>query len=389
MEFVVLQSCSHDVILGWDFLSRNNAVINCARAEVELSPLCDVPLVDATSLPAKLVLREDITIPPYSSAVVPVFCGAVSEGAVLFTPSELFITRKDVPLPFATLDISAGFSSIVVCNPLPTALKALCGEALGRVQPLDDMFITDVPDASHAELTDFCALSTSAPPSPDLFTPFIADDLTSEQRSQLLHLLAQFRSSFDVAQPTLGRTSTVSHHIDTGSNAPLRQRPYRVSAKERQVISEHVDDMLQRGVIRPSHSPWASPVVLVTKKDGSIRFCVDYRRLNKITRKDVYPLPRIDDALDSLQGAEFFSSLDLRSGYWQVPMSAVDRPKTAFTTPDGLYEFNAMPFGLCNAPARFERMTDNILRGLNWSTCLCYLDDIVVFARFQHASSPP
>lgn len=107
VEFVVLQSCSHDVILGWDFLSRNNAVINCARAEVELSPLCDVPLVDATSLPAKLVLREDIAIPPYSSAVVPVFCGAVSEGAVLFTPSELFITRKDVPLPFATLHISA------------------------------------------------------------------------------------------------------------------------------------------------------------------------------------------------------------------------------------------------------------------------------------------
>lgn len=120
--------------------------------------------------------------------------------------------------------------------------------------------------------------------------------------------------------------------------------------------------------------------MLVKKKDGSIRFCVDYRRLNKITRKDVYPLPRIDDALDSLQGAELFSSLDLRSGYWQVPMKEADRPKTAFVTPDGLYEFTVMPFGLCNAPATFERMMDTILRGLKWKTCLCYLDDIVVFS---------
>lgn len=197
---------------------------------------------------------------------------------------------------------------------------------------------------------------------------------------QLLSLLHKFRSSFDCQQAPLGRTSTVAHHIDTGTHAPLRQRPYRVSASERGVINEHVEDMLQRDVIRPSQSPWSSPVVLVTKKDGSLRFCVDYRRLNKITRKDVYPLPRIDDALDCLYGAEFFSSLDLRSGYWQVPVAECDRPKTAFVTPDGLYEFNVMPFGLCNAPATFERMMDNILRGLKWHICLCYLDDVVVFS---------
>lgn len=121
-------------------------------------------------------------------------------------------------------------------------------------------------------------------------------------------------------------------------------------------------------------------MVLVQKKDGSVRFCVDYRALNKITRKDVYPMPRIDDALDTLQGAEYFSSLDLRSGYWQIPMNEADKKKTAFATPDGLYEFNVMPFGLCNAPATFERMIDNVLRGLKWKTCLCYLDDIVIFS---------
>lgn len=138
--------------------------------------------------------------------------------------------------------------------------------------------------------------------------------------------------------------------------------------------------MLKRNIVRPSASSWSSPVVLVQKKDGSVRFCVDYRALNKITRKDVYPMPRIDDALDTLQGAEYFSSLDLRSGYWQIPMNEADKEKTAFTTPDGLYEFNVMPFGLCNAPATFERMIGDVLRGLKWKTCLCYLDDIVIFS---------
>uniref|UniRef100_A0A224Z164 Tick transposon n=1 Tax=Rhipicephalus zambeziensis TaxID=60191 RepID=A0A224Z164_9ACAR len=149
-------------------------------------------------------------------------------------------------------------------------------------------------------------------PTADVFGPFIADNLTSVQRSLLLGLLQEFRSSFDVGQTSLGRTSAVTHRIDTGAQSPLRQRPYRVSPAERRVINEQVDDMLRRDVIQPSDSPWASPIVLVAKKDGSVRFCVDYRRLNKITRKDVYPLPRIDDAIDSLHGAEFFSSLDLR-----------------------------------------------------------------------------
>lgn len=138
--------------------------------------------------------------------------------------------------------------------------------------------------------------------------------------------------------------------------------------------------MLKKNVIEPSSSPWASPVVLVKKKDGSWRFCIDYRHLNKVTKKDVYPLPRIDDALDCLHGASYFSSIDLRSGYWQIAVDAQDREKTAFVTHDGLYQFKVMPFGLCNAPATFERMIDFLLRGFKWLTCICYLDDVIVFS---------
>ena len=139
--------------------------------------------------------------------------------------------------------------------------------------------------------------------------------------------------------------------------------------------------MLRQGIIRPSFSPWASPVVLVKKKSGDYRFCIDYRRLNAVTKRDVYPLPRMDDVFDRLAGAKFFSSLDLMSGYWQVPVAEADRSKTAFITPDGLYEFMRLPFGLNNAPSTFQRLMDRVLARLKWQMCLVYLDDVLIFEK--------
>ena len=142
-----------------------------------------------------------------------------------------------------------------------------------------------------------------------------------------------------------------------------------------------VQQMLSNGVICPSNSPWASPVAMVKKKDGSLRFCVDFRQLNAATVKDTHPIPRIDDLLDALHGAHWFSTLDFKSGYWQVPIQERDKEKTAFRTSSGqLFEFDQVPFGLCNAPATFSRLMDRVLAGLHWETCLFYLDDIIVFA---------
>ena len=136
--------------------------------------------------------------------------------------------------------------------------------------------------------------------------------------------------------------------------------------------------MLQHKFIRPSTSPWVAPIVLVIKKDGTTRFCVDYRRLNAVTIKDTYPLPRIDDMLDKLAKSEFFSTLDLASGYWQIDVDEKDKPKTAFNTGSGLYEFNVLPFGLTGAPSTFQRTMDFIL--MDTSHCLVYIDDVIVYS---------
>ena len=138
--------------------------------------------------------------------------------------------------------------------------------------------------------------------------------------------------------------------------------------------------MLEDGQIEPSVSAWSAPTVLVTKKDRSTRFCVDYRHLNARTKKDAFPLPRIDNSLNSLSGQAWFSTLDLASGYWQVRLSENAKPKMAFATHSGLFQFAVMPFGLCNAPATFKRLMSQVMHRLHWKRCLVYIDDILVFS---------
>ena len=166
--------------------------------------------------------------------------------------------------------------------------------------------------------------------------------------------------------------------INTGDAPPIRQPVRRLPLAKREEAERAVQEMREQDVIEPSASPWSSPIVLVNKKDGSTRFCVDYRKLNNITHKDSYPLPHIDDTIEALSGAKFFSTLDLKSGYWQVPLDDSAKEKTAFSTGSGLWQFNVMPFGLCNAPATFERLMEQVLFGLPMSVTLVYLDDIIV-----------
>jgi len=180
---------------------------------------------------------------------------------------------------------------------------------------------------------------------------------------------------------TLGTIHATEHAIVIPADAvPIRAQPYRKGPFKRQISADQINKMLKLKVIEPSHSAWASPVVIVPKKNGKTRFCVDYRRLKNITKKDAYPLPRMEDCLDSYGDAKVFTSLGCTAGFWQVPLRPADREKTAFTPHAGVYHWLSMPFRLTNAPATFQRALGIILSGLKWQLCLIYLDDVIVFS---------
>ncbi|KAE9023029.1 hypothetical protein PR001_g13014 [Phytophthora rubi] len=206
--------------------------------------------------------------------------------------------------------------------------------------------------------------------------------MSADDKELLLKVLRNYPT---LLEPRTGcppmTTLDVEHEIHTGNEAPIKVRPRRHAHEEQKVIDEQVASMLNDGVIEPSSGVWGFPVVLVKKKVGSVRFCIDYRLLNAITKKDVYLLPRIDETLDNLHGARRFTSLDLHAGYWQAPVAAADRDKTGFVTRQGLFRFIRMHFGLANAPETFQRMMNATLRGLTWQSCLVYLDDVIVFSK--------
>ena len=205
--------------------------------------------------------------------------------------------------------------------------------------------------------------------------------LTTQEAEQLMALLLDFSDVFSEGAHDLGRTDLVKHGINTAGAAPIRQPARRLPLAKREEATNAIAEMSKQGVIEPSASPWSSPVVFVKKKDGSLQFCIDYRKLNDVTVKDSYPLPRIDDSVEALAGASWFSTLDLKSGYWQVELDDQAKEKTAFSIGTGLWQFTVMPFGLSNAPATFERLMEQVLAGLPLNTALIYLDDVLVAGR--------
>ena len=199
-------------------------------------------------------------------------------------------------------------------------------------------------------------------------------------RERVYSVLAKYK---DMWRPgKLGCIKATEHRIElVKGTKPIHQMPYRQGLPAREKTIEIIQQMMEQDVIEPCTSEWASPVVFAPKKDGSTRFCVDYRRLNAVTKPDVYPLPRMDDCLDSLGDAMIFTTLDANSGYWQLPVAEEDRDKTTFTTFAGTFRYKRMPFGLRNAPATFQRALDIILSGVRWQTCLIYLDDVIIFSK--------
>lgn len=204
--------------------------------------------------------------------------------------------------------------------------------------------------------------------------------LSAEEQDKVRSLLYNYSSVFPAHDGDLGCTNLIVHDIPLLDDIPVRQRHRRIPPSDYEAVKQHINQLLEAQIIQESSSPYASPIVLVRKKDGTLRMCVDYRQLNNKTRKDAFPLPRIEESLDALANAQWFSTLDLASGYNQVPVAEEDRAKTAFCTPFGLFEWRRMPFGLCNAPGTFQRLMQRLFGDQQCRSLLLYLDDIVVFS---------
>lgn len=206
------------------------------------------------------------------------------------------------------------------------------------------------------------------------------EDLSGDQQAQLTASLRQWTHVFAAHEDDFGHTKVVKHHNPTGGAPPICDRYRPVPPKLFAELRELLQEMVDNKVVQESSSPWAAPVVLVRKKDGSWPFCVDYRKLNAVTHKDAYPLPQIEESLTSLMHATGYSTLDQASGYWQVEVAQEDKDKTAFTTPLGPYQFERMPFGLCNAPATFQRLMQCCLGEQVHEHLFIYLDDVIVYS---------
>ena len=318
----------------------------------------------------RVSLAETVVVPGRHEMVLPAKCeGAVCDDSVLgiVEPSPGFAERHDLLLARVLAQPKDDMVPVRVINPSPVPVTLYHNTSVSTFSQLDD-------GALGPASCNRLATKKKRQTKPLASEQFDLDamNLNSAQRKGLASLLDEFTDVFSSRPSDLGRTGIVQHRIDTGDHPPIKQAPMHQQGTVR-----------QQGVVQPSTSPWAAPIVLVKKKDGSTRFCVDYRKLNDVTRKDAYPLPRIDETLDALAGVKVFITLDLASGYWQVEVDIADHEKTAFTTRHGhgLFEFQVMPFGLCNAPGTFQRLMEFVLAGLQWQTCLVYLDDVIVYGR--------
>ncbi|MCG8048996.1 MAG: reverse transcriptase domain-containing protein, partial [Candidatus Thiodiazotropha endolucinida] len=368
---VIVANIENDLIIGLDFLKNMDCRIDVAQGTLTIQG--ETMQLDCLGYVgcSRIVASEMVQIPPLSERII---SGKMVESSLskdrlcIIEPSESFL-QKGKALIARTLTFSQDKVPIRVMNmtdeicdiyPGTNLAKASSVSEVQKVKPISSRNRKTVPD----HLTDLYDRTV--------------EGMNGEQKNQISKLLNKYSSVFSENDDDIGRTGVLKHKIPTADALPIKQPLRRVPYHMQKEMDDQIENMLKKDVITPSKSPWASGIVLVKKKDGSKRFCVDYRRLNDVTIKDAYPLPRIDESLDQLAGSKWFSCLDMNAGYWQVELDPEDRKKTAFISRKGLFEFKVLPFGLCNAPASFERLIEIVLAGLHWETCLVYLDDIIV-----------
>jgi len=401
-------------MLGIDWLEANNCAWDFVRGTLVIGGK-EVELVNRPRRPVirRVYVEENAVVPPLTQVNVPVrlawtsYERGVNNTEWVLDPKQacqgVLVARSLLPK-----DGSKAFVRVLNLTDQPRNLHAeSCVGSAYPAQVVDDRPSGRDPGPPHvgggAETRPVAGCSTQGPVSSSPVPPDPAvsprpagacdlnylqpvidgfpRNLSPDELSAAKQLVYDYADVFSRSDFDLGHCDALPHRIDTGDARPFKEQLRRHPIAHLDFIDDQVDKMLQAGVIEPCSSPWSSNVVLAKKADGSLRFCVDYRKLNDLTYKDSFPLPRIDTCLDALGDSMYFSTMDLRSGFWQVAIDPCDADKTAFVTRKGQFRFKVLSFGLANSPSIFQRLMTMALAGLHWDICLVYIDDIIVMGR--------
>ena len=366
-----------ELILGSDWLHSNNCIWDFPSKRLTVGGVSHHLGIyqPAVTKMRRLYVTSDIKIPSRHALSIPTTVArrtlAAGSESYIIEPCSL---GDGVTLSRLLISSNATEIAVPIINLSDKPLFLKKGQLLAEADPI--------------EASDI--LQSVEPPPPTLLAgeqhlqaviDGLPKKLSRSERRESIAFIRSYATLFSKDEYDIGRTSIIQHEINTGQSRPFKQQMRRQPPAYEPKIEESMDKMTKSGVISPASGPFGSNITMVRKSNGDLRFCIDYRQLNAITVKDSYPLPRIDACHDALAGCSYFSTLDMRSGYWQVPLSPETAAKTAFLSRRGLHQFNVLPFGLTNAPAIFQRLMDLVLAGLTWEICLAFLDDIIVMSK--------
>ena len=385
---ILFADIENEGILGLDFLRDHNCDLmltqNCLKIRND-KIRCFASSRDAQPTCCRVFVSEYCIIPPETEMLVQGFITGIIDrrGSGVIEVDTNFLHKKGLLVAKALVSPSDGTIPLRIANPYDESVTLNKHTLVATYEALDSEELISVnatqtvPNEQH---------SSPANEIPEYLEELFAKSTQNfdfNQKEEFKQLLLKCQSTFSSSSHDLGRTNLVEYEINlVPGTKPIKQAPYRLPLAKRQDAENEIKLMAEKDLIEPSTSPWSAPVIIVPKKNGSIRFWIDYRKLNKVNIQDSQALPRIDDSLDALGGATWYSTLDLRSGFHQIGIKMQDPPKTAFCIPGGgLWQFKVMPFGSTNSPAVFERLMERVFTGLNYKILLIYLDDIIVYGK--------
>ncbi|CAF1317570.1 unnamed protein product [Rotaria sordida] len=393
LNVLVVKTMNTDFILGSDWCTENATRIDYHTNQVSIcskNGRIFIPFdrcIDYLTLDVKSI--NVIHIPPRESYTVQAKVELSSADTVYFSPIDVIQSENSIIMSPALLHINNYTTYLEVYNPHDYTYTLPTNTLLGRVTHTPyhvPSFLLFDPSSrpssvsSQPHILNAIELEQTSPETSQTIDHLIAHITNVQDKQQLRSILHKHMKLFDTSKVTQANTP-IQHTINTGDSLPVSSRPYPRTIEQRRELQDEIQKMIQTNQIRPSNSPWSSPVIIHKKKDGGIRFLVDYRKLNSVTKKDCFPQPTTEELLHRLGGHRFYTKLDLKSGYFQLPIHEKDKEKTAFITQDGLWEFNVLPQGIMNGPPTFQRTMHNLLGYGRWDYVMVYLDDILIFSR--------